>query len=53
MDLFRELNVTNELEFRQWARENYIPGGPINHLWHPTVVDECNIINKEQHGKIK
>ncbi len=49
MNFHRELTTKEEIEFRQWARENYIPKTLINPLWHPIVVEECIIINKEHH----
>lgn len=38
--IFRELNDQEELEFRQWARDNWKLGDEINELWHPIVIDE-------------
>lgn len=46
--MWRELDETEEQEFRQWARDNYQPGQPIEKLWHPVVRDECALINEEQ-----
>jgi hypothetical protein len=48
MDLFAKLSATQEKEFRQWARDNYIPGSHINKVWHPVVQAECHYINIEQ-----
>lgn len=45
--LFRDLNNQEVMEFRQWARDNYVIGSPISTLWHPVVVDECNRMNEE------
>lgn len=45
--LFLDLNAEQEVEFRQWARDNYTPGDPIKGIWHPVVQDECVRINKE------
>jgi hypothetical protein len=42
---FRKLPDDEEKEFRQWARENYVPGTRINPTWHPVVRQECNLIN--------
>lgn len=47
MKMFRDLNLEEEKEFRQWARENYKPGDEINSVWHPVVRDECEKINQE------
>lgn len=41
LSLFRELEPGAAARFRQWARDNYVPGDPINPLWHPVVRDEC------------
>ena len=45
MNLFRELDATEEEEFRQWARDNYEPHTEINSVWHPVVREECEKIN--------
>jgi len=45
-NLFRELNETEEKEFRQWARDNYVPGEPAREIWHPVVRDEWEKIAK-------
>ena len=44
---FRNLSKDEDVEFREWARENYTPGGEISSLWHPAVVDECEAMNRE------
>ena len=31
---FRQLDPTEEGEFKKWARASYTPGDPINDLWH-------------------
>ena len=41
MKLFIKLTKEEEAELRQWARDNYIVGEPINKLYHPVVQDEC------------
>jgi hypothetical protein len=43
--MFRDLSDAEAKEFRQWARDNYQPGTPINPVWHPVVQQECNLIN--------
>ena len=48
---FRELNEEEEKDFRQWARDNYIAHSEINSVWHPTVRDECEIINQTKMSK--
>ncbi len=47
MDLFLQLDSTEEQKFRQWARDNYVPLEPISGVWHPAVQDECAQINQE------
>lgn len=37
---FRELDETEEQEFRQWARDNHKPGDIVSPVWHPVVRDE-------------
>lgn len=46
--LFREISPAEETAFRQWARENYAKGDPINPLWHPAVREECARINYDR-----
>jgi hypothetical protein len=45
--LFRDLNDQEVVEFKQWARDNYVIGSPINSVWHPVVVEECNRMNEK------
>jgi hypothetical protein len=45
--MFRDLSDAEAAEFRKWARDNYIPGQPINPIWHPVVRDECSIMCDE------
>jgi len=47
MDLFLKLDDDQETEFRQWARDNYVPLEPISGVWHPVIQDECSKINSE------
>ena len=47
MKLFRDLNEDEQVEFRQWARDNYEPFTEINVAWHPIVREECAKINTE------
>jgi len=47
LKLHRDLAAEEEKEFREWARENWEIGDPVNSLWHPTVVQECAIILDE------
>lgn len=46
--IFKTLTNTEEADYRQWARDNYTPGTPINPLWHPSVRDEAEKINAAQ-----
>jgi len=41
LKLHRDLATEEEKEFRNWARENWEIGEPVNPVWHPTVVQEC------------
>ena len=47
--MFRELTPEEEIKFRQWARDNYIPGSKIKLFWHPVVRLECVKMNEELH----
>lgn len=51
--VFRELSPLDEEQFREWARENYIPQEPIPPFWHPVIRDECEKINKELFESIR
>lgn len=44
---FRELDDAEVKEFRQWAREHYRPGDPVNEMYHPVVQVECHEMNRE------
>lgn len=46
MKAFRQLDATEEQEFRAWARANYKPLSPINGVWHPSIQDECRKMNE-------
>ena len=50
--LFRKLDQYEEAEFRAWARKNYVPGSPMNEVWHPVVRDECEKMNSEKEGAV-
>jgi len=43
--MFRELDATETIKFRDWAQKNYETLSPINPMWHPTVKLECHQIN--------
>ncbi len=48
MQIWKELSEEEEKEFRQWARNNFIPGlDTINSTWHPIVKEECKRMCKE------
>jgi hypothetical protein len=42
---YRKLSPEEEIDHRNWAKENYKPGQDIDGRWHPTVQDECVKIN--------
>lgn len=44
---YRMLEPDEEKTFRGWARENYEAGGHVKSEWHPSVRDECKLIDKE------
>ncbi len=48
MNLFKNLTKKEEEEYRQWARDNYIPFTPIIGVYHPIVQEECIKMNKEK-----
>lgn len=43
---FRALSANEEIQFRQWARDNYEPGSAIDGAWHPTIQATCAEINR-------
>lgn len=47
MRMFKRFTLEDEGPSRQWARDNYEPGTPINPVWHPVVRHECEAINVE------
>ena len=49
--MFRKLTPEEEVEFKQWARENYVPFSEIKGIWHPVIQTECVKINKERGEK--
>ena len=42
----KDLTTAQQIEYRQWARDNYVPFSPIDGTWHPEVQFECAFINK-------
>ena len=51
-ELHRELEEDEMSVFKQWARDNYTAGESIKLIWHPVIVEECILINKQK-GKTK
>lgn len=49
MNIWRGLTPAEEEEFKQWARDNYNVGDPINEIWHPVVKSECIKMNFNAH----
>lgn len=47
LELFRDLNPFEVIEFKKWARDNYTPGDEVKDFWHPVVRQECELINSE------
>lgn len=45
--LWKALTDEQEKKFRQYSRDTYIIGSPIDLLWHPVCVHECYLMNKE------
>ena len=50
MELHRKLDEQEMLEFRQWARDNYVPEDERNVIWHPVVLSEMEDMDKESEG---
>jgi hypothetical protein len=49
--LFRSLSDEEEIPFRQWARNNYVPDFSfIEEISHPIVQDECRKIHAEKYN---
>ena len=48
MNLYKELTKDEIKVFKQWARVNYIPGEPINLIWHPVIVEECKLMHNQK-----
>ena len=45
---FRTLTAIEEKSFRQWARDNYRPGDPIDGCWHLVTQAEAVAMNRER-----
>ena len=53
MKMFKELTQEQTAEFKEWARQNYIPLTEIKGIWHPVIQAECALINDETYGRGK
>lgn len=50
MNIWRQLTAEEAKEFRQWARDNYLPEAmEIESVWHPVVKAECHLMIAEQY----
>ena len=47
MPLFRELDEREETAFREYTRQTYVVGTPIDEVWHPVCQDEARAMNRE------
>jgi hypothetical protein len=45
--MHKPLSMAERVEFRRWARVNYLPLSFIDGTWHPVVQAECVKINEE------
>lgn len=50
--LFKSLTAKEVEEFRQHAKENFIPELPINPVWHPVYRHACDEIYAEAKSRI-
>ena len=48
MNLFRNLTGDEIREFKDWARQNYVPFSEIKGIWHPVIQQECARINEKE-----
>jgi hypothetical protein len=44
---FKKLTVSEEKQFRQWARDNWKFDDDVPKIWHPIVKDEIKKIKEE------
>ena len=42
-----KIDIVRELRLRQWARQNFVPTGQRKGTWHPVVLDEMRIRDRE------
>ena len=47
VSVMAELDFIEELRWRRWAREHYVPRGQRKHTWHPVVHEEMEKKDKE------
>ena len=52
-ELHRDLAEDEMSVFKQWARDNYTAGESIKLIWHPVIVEECKLINKQKIEKLQ
>lgn len=52
-NVFKSVPESEQQDWRDWARDNYSPGNPINPCWHPLVRAECEVINVEAWEKLE
>ena len=45
-EFYRELTPQEEVEFKKWAHDNYVPGTIVQDVWHPVVKKTCNEMNR-------
>lgn len=49
---FRKLDSGEQNEFRQWARDNWMPNTEPSELWHPVVRDEWRKLDEEHAQRV-
>jgi hypothetical protein len=47
-----EPDVIEELKLRRWARENYVPAQSRDLRWHPVVLEEMRVKDRETGGLV-
>ena len=43
-----EFDFIEEIRLRRWARENYVPADERDESWHPVVLAEMDVKDREQ-----
>jgi hypothetical protein len=46
--MFKSLSADEVVEYKQWARDNYVCNSDINEVWHPVIQEECRLMNEEE-----